>query len=137
MARITGIIYSDLGVASSFMALDWVQLGLKQGLGFAAFPATLNVRPRTPEDAATWQRIRTESAGVPLGSAEGGFCGARLYRIEIFGETKAGAKKIEGAILVPEVKDYPTDKIEIVAPVRLKDHLGVGDGDALILELLN
>jgi CTP-dependent riboflavin kinase len=35
------------------------------------------------------------------------------------------------------VKDYPKDKIEIVAPVRLKDHLDVHDGDALTLEFLN
>ena len=42
-----------------------------------------------------------------------------------------------GAVLFPEVKDYPKDKIEIVAPMRLKDHLGVRDGDALTLEFLN
>ena len=57
--------------------------------------------------------------------------------IEIFGAAAAAAKKVEGAILVPEVKDYPGAKIEIVAPVRLKDHFGVGDGDVLTWEFLN
>jgi CTP-dependent riboflavin kinase len=133
----TGVIFSDLGLASSFMALDWVQLALKETLGFAPFPATLNIRPKGAEDAGTWCRIQTEFAGVPLAAAKGGFCSARLYRIDIFSAAAAGAKKIEGAILVPEVKDYPSDKIEIVAPVRLKDHFGVRDGDALTLEFLN
>ena len=119
------------------MSLDWVQLALKQSLGFAPFPATLNVRPKAAEDAETWRRMQTESAGVPLASADGGFCSARLYPIEICGETTGGARNIEGAILVPEVKDYPSDKIEIVAPVRLKDHFRVRDGDALTLEFLN
>lgn len=132
MARMTGVIFSDLGVASSFMALDWVQEALKESLGFTPFPATLNVRPRTQADAEVWQRQRAESAGVPLQSAHGGFCNARLYPVEI-----AGERKVAAAVLLPEVADYPDDKIEIVAPMRLKDHLGVGDGDALTLEFLN
>jgi CTP-dependent riboflavin kinase len=132
MTRMTGVIFSDRGVAASFMTLDWVQSALKQSLGFTPFPATLNVRPKAPADAETWRRKRAESAGVPLQSAQGGFCSARLYPIEI-----AGERKVAAAILVPEVADYPSDKIEIVAPMRLKEHLGVGDGDALTLEFLN
>ena len=135
MARMTGIIFSDLGLASSFMSMDWVRAALKQSLGFEPFPATLNVRPKAEDDAATWRRTRTERAGVPLASAEKGFCNARLYPIQV--SSAAGANKIDGAVLLPEVKDYPSDKIEIVAPVRLKDHFGVRDGDALTLEFLN
>jgi len=137
MMRMTGVIFSDLGLASSFMSVDWVQLALKQSLGFAPFPATLNVRPKSAEDEETWRRLQAESAGFRLASAESGFCTARLYPIQVFGQADAGETKIAGAILVPEVKDYPSDKIEIVAPVRLKDHLGVGDGDAITLEFLN
>ena len=135
--RMTGVIFSDLGMASSFMSLDWVQLALEQSLGFAPFPATLNVRPKAADDAETWRLIQSESAGLPLASAQGGFCSARLYPIEVFGQANASEKKIAGAILVPEVKDYPSDKIEIVAPVRLKDHFGVRDGDAITLEFVN
>ena len=58
MQQMSGIIFSDLGQAASFMALDWVQAALKQCLGFNPFPATLNVRPRAAEDAAVWQRVR-------------------------------------------------------------------------------
>ncbi|MGH7855349.1 MAG: DUF120 domain-containing protein [Candidatus Binatia bacterium] len=137
MKRMTGVIFSDLGLASSLMSLDWVRLALEQSLGFAPFPATLNVRPKAAEDAEAWRRMQAESAGVALASAEGGFCSARLYPIEVFGKAGASEKKIAGAILVPEVKDYPSDKIEIVAPVRLKDHLGVRDGDAITLEFVN
>ena len=34
-------------------------------------------------------------------------------------------------------QDYPQDKIEIVAPMRLKDHFRVQDGDQLTLEFFN
>jgi CTP-dependent riboflavin kinase len=135
MERMTGIIFSDLGQASSFMALDWVQDLLKQSLGYHPFPATLNVRPSTPADAQVWERMRSQSAGTPLPAAADKFCSAKLYRVEI--QTPTGSGKVAAAILLPEVKDYPKDKIEIVAPVRLKDHLGVRDGDRLTLEFLN
>ena len=133
----SGIIFSDLGLAASFMALDWVQAALKQALGFDPFPATLNVHPRDAQDAATWQRVRAGSGGLPLAAADNGFCTARIFPIAIFGGAAGASEKITGAILVPEVESYPEDKIEIVAPLRLKEHLGVGDGDPLTWEFVN
>jgi riboflavin kinase len=44
---------------------------------------------------------------------------------------------VRGAVLVPEIDNYPSDKLEIVAPMRLKDELRVRDGDELTLEFLN
>jgi CTP-dependent riboflavin kinase len=40
-------------------------------------------------------------------------------------------------VLLPEVPNYPKDKIEVVAPMRLKDQWGVRDGDQLTLEFVN
>lgn len=136
MARMTGIVFSDLGQAASFMALEWVQTALQQRLGFIPFPATLNVRPKDAADAQVWCRVRGNSAGISLGSTNG-FCKARLYPIELVVQAGAQRNKLAAAILFPEVKNYPNDKIEIVAPVRLKEHLGVQDGDQLTWEFLN
>jgi riboflavin kinase, archaea type len=133
----TGIVFSDLGQASSFMALDWVQALLKDRLGYHPFPATLNLRPRAIEDDELWQRAKLEHQSVALTEASGGHCGARLFRIEIHGPERYQGVRVQGAILLPEVNDYPTNKIEIVAPVRLKDHFAIQDGDALTLEFLN
>lgn len=117
------------------MALDWVQDLLEQRLGYHPFPATLNVRPKAAEDARIWRRVQSELTGTPLTSASDSHCAAKLFRVEI--EAPGRAVKIGAAVLLPEVKDYPNDKIEIVAPVRLKDHLGVGDGDQLVVEFIN
>lgn len=112
------------------MALDWVRAALEERLGFTPFPATLNLRPVSAADRRLWRAVR-EEAGIPLLPGERGFCAARLYRVEIrAGERAAPA----AAVLVPEVEGYPEDKIEVVAPLRLKDALGVSDGDRLILE---
>lgn len=137
MARMTGIIFSDLGQAASFMALGWVQTALQQRLGFKPFPATLNVRPKDAADAQVWCRMRGNSAGISLGRANDGFCKARLYPIELVVQSATEQNKMPGAILLPEVTDYPNDKIEIVAPVRLKKHFGLQDGDQLTWEFLN
>lgn len=131
----SGIIFSDLGQAASFMALDWVQAALKECLGYNPFPATLNVRPKAAQDAEVWQRVRDQSAGVPLAPAADGFCSARLYPIALLGQIVQD--KIAGAILLPEVENYPQDKIEIVAPVRLKEKFGLRDGDQLTWEFVN
>ena len=130
---IHGVIFSDLGQASVFMTLDWVQEALRKSLGFAPYPATLNVRPSKPHDARLWERIRREIVAVPLAPLEGGFCSARLYFASIQ-RSSGGDERVKGAVLLPDVADYPRDKIEIVAPVRLKEALAVKDGDCLVLE---
>jgi CTP-dependent riboflavin kinase len=137
MMRMTGVIFSDLGVASSFMALEWVQKALRDALGFTAYPATLNVRPKAAADAETWRRERAEFCGVPLEKNVSGFCSARLYPIRLGRDLAPDEQAVRGAVLVPEVGNYPSDKLEIVAPMRLKDELRVRDGDELTLEFLH
>jgi CTP-dependent riboflavin kinase len=76
------------------------------------------------------------SGSISLPSSNGGLCSARLYRVRIHRPEDSGAKFM-GAVLLPDVKDYPKDKIEIIAPIRLKEALGVKDGDPLTLEFGN
>jgi len=135
--RLTGIIFSDLGRAASFMALAWVQEALRQRLGFAPFPATLNLRPQAPEDSRTWRAVRSESGEVSLPAQAGGHCGAWIYRVDIYRPGNPVDARVGGAVLVPEVSGYPRDKIEVVAPMRLKENFAVQDGDLLTLEFVH
>ena len=131
--RIEGVIFSDLGQASKFMALDWVQGALRESLGFPPYPATLNLRPSTPQDARLWEKIQREIVAVPLAPAATGFCSAGLYFVSLQ-RLAGGEETVRGAVLLPAVVDYPKDKIEIVAQVRIKDALAVRDGDRVVLE---
>lgn len=133
--RMTGIVFSDLGRASVFMALDWVQQALLQTLGYVPFPATLNLRPRGEDDISTWRRAQKDLTGVEL-PTEAGACSAQIYLVDIFRPVLMGNRSVRGAVLLPAVKDYPADKIEVVAPVRLKDKFKVSDGDQLTLEFV-
>jgi CTP-dependent riboflavin kinase len=135
--KLEGIIFSDLGAAAGFMALDWVQRALRQRLGFAPFPATLNLRPKAREDALAWERIQRELKGIDLFPPNPDFCNAQIFLVQICGGAVKESETLKGAVLLPAVADYPKDKIEVVASVRLKDRLGVRDGDQLTLEFLN
>jgi len=125
--KLTGVVYSDLGQASSFMALDWVQKALRERLGFSPYPATLNLRLQSERDIAMWQEVQRETPGIGIDSPDPSFCQARCLLVEIAG-------KVRGAVLVPGVEGYPGDKIEVVAPVHLKDELRVRDGEQIVLK---
>ena len=125
--KITGVIFSDLGQASSFMALDWVQKALRDGLGFSPFPATLNLRLESDQAMAVWQEVKSEMRGIDIIPPDPSFCKARCFLVEIEGKQK-------GAVLLPEVEGYPANKVEVIAPVRLKDELRVRDGGRITLE---
>lgn len=131
------MIFSDLGQASSFMALDWVMKALQNNLGFKPYPATLNLRPKTTEDAETWDFIQRETEGILLSPGDNAFCSARLFPVRIENPAGATQSSLKGAVLLPEVSGYPRDKIEVIAPVRLKDELRVRDGDQLTLEFVS
>jgi CTP-dependent riboflavin kinase len=134
--KISAVVFSDLGQAAAFMKLDWVQRALEKSLGFAPFPATLNVRPTTAEDLKVWQSLCRDEKGIPLLPSEGGFCAARLFPVALHELRSERNGSTKGAVLLPEVANYPKDKIEIVAAVRLKDDFGVRDGDQLTLEFV-
>jgi riboflavin kinase len=133
---LNGVIFSDLGLASKFMALEWVRQALSEALGFAPFPATLNVHPADDNDARNWQTIRNDPSFFSHMPPHEGSCAARIYRIALQRSGSSG-DAMPAAVLLPEVRGYPTDKIEIVAPVRLKDTLSVQDGDLLTLEFFH
>lgn len=124
--RITGVVFSDLGRAASFMALDWVKASLSDKLGFSPYPGTLNLRLETESMIAAWREIQ-QSSGIEIGAPDAAFCQARCFLVEIEG-------KHQGAVILPEVAGYPADKIEVIAPVRLKDELKLADGEPVTLE---
>ncbi len=125
--KLTGVVFTDLGQAASFMALEWVQQSLREGLGFSPYPATLNLRLESENEMAVWREVKRELSGLSITPPNPSFCQARCFLVEIEG-------KVKGAVLLPGVEGYPVDKIEVIAPVRLKDALRLRDGEKITLE---
>jgi len=109
------------------MSLDWVQQTLRETLGFSPYPATLNLKLESEADMATWKQVQKEVRSLDIPAPDAAFCHARCFPVEI-------ERKHRGAVLLPDVRDYPKDKIEVIAPVRLKEALNVGDGERITLE---
>jgi CTP-dependent riboflavin kinase len=111
------------------MSLDWVQQILRETLGFFPYPATLNVRLESEDEIEIWRQLRKEMTSIEVSPPEASFCRARCFRVRI-------ERKLGGAVLLPDVRNYPKDKIEVIAPVRLKEALQVGDGERITLEFI-
>jgi len=122
-----GCLRSGLGEGAGFTSLDWVARQFRDKLGFAPYPGTLNLSLK----GGDWESARQAMEQAPGVAIEPppGFCAAKCFTLIIDG-------RIQGAAVLPEVPDYPCDKLEIVAPVAVRDALRVSDGDCITLHLL-
>lgn len=128
--KLAGIVFSDLGRAASFMTVDRVAAALRDALGFAPYPGTLNLKLNTPESQRTWAAVKNDAAGIEIRALDAAHCSARCFRIQIEGNWP-------GAVILPAVQGYPADKLEVIAPLRLKDALKVEDGALITLEFVD
>lgn len=117
------------------MSLDWVQKILRERLGFRPYPATLNLWLESEKESARWREIRA-AQGLNILPPGESFCAARSWRVAVMKANDERGVKVEGAVIFPEVENYPADKVEIIAPVNLKEALDVSDGERLTLEFL-
>jgi HAD superfamily hydrolase (TIGR01549 family) len=125
--EISGEIYSDLGEAKYFTQIDWVREEFINKLNIDPYPGTLNIRVKNSEDLKKLKYLR-EKSGIEIPPRAQGFCTAKGFKVIING-------RIEGAIILPHVSDYPIEKLEIISPVSIKEALKVKDGDMLSLKI--
>ena len=65
--------------------------------------------------------------GAPRDPNEPAFCVGYCFPARIGG--------LLAAVVIPHVPDYPADKLELVAAVRVRDALGVAPGDRVLVEV--
>ncbi len=122
--KIKGKVVTGLGESGKFLAIEWVHKAVCEKFAFTPFCGTLNI---DVQDAAI-QRNLLRSGTDKIISCEEGFCDAVTYRGRINGQYDCG-------VIIPLVPNYPDKILEIVAPLHLKDALGINDGDEIELEL--
>lgn len=127
--RIYGRIESGTGKAQHFTQLNWARAQFTEKLGIDPYPGTLNLTIQGPDSFAAWVGL-CSTPGIRIESPNNGHraCDARCYRVSVDGD-------IDAAIVLPEIEAYPESRIEIIASVMLRDALGKGDGDEVVLEL--
>ncbi|MCY4442223.1 MAG: DUF120 domain-containing protein [Deltaproteobacteria bacterium] len=127
---VKGVVFSDLGRAGAFLGIDWVREGVRERVGFDPYPGTLNVRA-SGADLNRWEQVRQHGGRVVLPSPDPAFCNAFLFTGSLEGWDSQPGSRERIAVVVPEVEEYPADKLEIIAAVSLKQARSVRDGDQL------
>ena len=112
-----GKVSSGEGTGTFFINLPWAKRQFSEKLKFNSYPGTLNLRLSPEVDI---EELRDVTRGIKIEAPEG-FYGGRCFEASVLG-------KVRGAVVVPDVPDYPFDVLEIIAPMNLRDELGLKDG---------
>lgn len=124
--ELEGTLRSGLGEGAMFTQLDWVAREFREKLGFVPHPGTLNLALCGETWAVARARL-SDAAGITI-EPPPGYCAAKCFEVLI-------NDCVKGAAVLPDIRDYPTDKLEIVAPVALRQKLRLRDGDLVNLRL--
>ena len=95
-------------------------------LSIDPYPGTLNLEIIDPESLQSFNALKT-TEGIEISPEDPSFCSAQCYPVLINGQLKA-------AIVFPLVKDYPENKMELIASEKIKEALSLHTGDLLEVE---
>jgi len=128
---IEGIVFTGLGEGAYYIAKDGYRKQFIEKLGFDPFPGTLNLKLVSNYDI----KARTELETYPAIEIEG-------FKNEnrTFGPVKCYPaiieNKVKGAVIMAMRSHYNSSVIEIIAPLFLRKHLKLKDGNKVKVEVL-
>ena len=122
------MIVEGLREAGNFTQIPWVKKQFIEKLSIDPYPGTLNLEIIDPASLQTFHALKIKK-GIEIAPEDPSFCSAQCYPILIGGQLK-------GAIVMPLVKDYPENKIELIASQNIKKAFSVKTGDDLEVEIL-
>lgn len=125
--RLAGKVSTGMGEGGWYISRRGYQAALERLLGFRPYYGTLNVTLDGPEAAKLAELRAHEGMLVPEFQDEGRTFGAvKCFRARLRG--------IEAGAVFP-LRGHHTDVLEVVAPVHLRDRLGLRDGDDVAIEV--
>ena len=124
---IEGELVSGLGQAAEFTRIGWVRHQLVDLAGIDPHPGTVNLTLADAASRAIWQSWR-DAPGHRMEPPDPAYCSARCYPVRIAG-------RLPGAVVLPEIADYPENKVELVAALPLRSHLLLAEGARVGVEL--
>jgi len=126
-----GIVFAGLGEGAYYVTREGYRKQFIERLGFDPYPGTLNLKLATEYDV----KSRMELEAYPAIEIEG-------FKNEnrTFGPVKCYPaiiqNKVKGAVLVALRSHYDVSVIEVIAPVFLRKHLKLTDGNKVKIEVL-
>jgi len=125
---VKGKLVSGIGAGSRFVGLEWVKRQVHEKFGFEPYLGTLNLK-MDEETSNRFQSFARSQKGILIEPIDETFCEGKCFKARIEG-------KIDGALVIPCIPSYPRDQIEVIAPINLRETLGLEDGDEVTIEIL-
>ena len=119
-----GFIFSGTGEGRRFIELPWVKNQIEEKLGFTPYSGTLNIRLTA---GSMKEKKLLEKADQLKICPEKGYCTGLLF--------KGYIDSLECAAIVPRVKNYPNDVLEVIAPWYLRERLNLSDGSMVTVTI--
>ena len=126
-----GTVFTGLGEGAYYIAKEQYRKQFIEKLGFDPYPGTLNLKLTTDYDT----KARDELEAYPAVEIEG-------FKTEdrTFGSVKCYPviidNKVKGALISALRSHYDASVLEIIAPVPLRRHLKLKDGNKVKVEVL-
>lgn len=125
--QVKGKVFSGSGEGAKFVKLPWVKAQIIDKLGFVPYAGTLNIKLN--EDSLILKKYLIKKAKPIQILPVKGFCRGDCFKAVFMG-------KLDCAVVVPNVKNYPEDVIEIIAPINLRQKFNLKDGDVVDVKIL-
>lgn len=120
--ELEGTVLTGLGEGQYYIGIPGYNKQFEEKLNFKPFPGTLNLQ-LDGENASRRERLSEVFAMQINGFNDGErtYGGGKCYRVTVCGK--------KAALIVPDRTHYPSELIEIISPVKLRETLCLKDGD--------
>lgn len=122
---IKGIVTSGQGKGAYFMSLPVYKTQFEKQLNFSPFPGTLNIKI-SEEEIDTIHRIDEDKLKIIEGKDN--FGDVLLIQATLNDE-------VDGAIVFPKKTTHKENILEFITSKKLKDTMGIKDGDSIKITL--
>lgn len=131
--ELDGTVTVGMGEGRHYISLPGYMEQFETRLGYEPFPGTLNVS-LTDESA----RARTALDAVSPVEIDGWEDDERTYGPAFCypATVESGGRKYERThVIAPERTHHDADQLEVIAPIKLREELGLADGDSLTVRI--
>lgn len=125
--RISGKVATGMGEGGWYISRRGYQVAMEERLGFLPYYGTLNIALDGSEAEKLGELRAREGLLVPEFQDEGRTFGA----VKCF---RANLRGIEAGAVLP-LRGHHTNVLEVVAPLHLREKLGLRDGDEVTIEV--
>ncbi len=126
--ELVGEVVSGMGEGKYYISLDGYVEQFVERLGYEPFAGTLNL---DLDEESIRRRAALENAeGIPIDEWENEdrtFGAVTCYEASVEG--------VESHVIRPHRSHYPDDTLEVIAPVKLREELGIDYGDEVTVEV--